>query len=307
MERALVVSGGRGAPRDRGRRRRPVAPSRPEDPVSLADVLEPLARRSGRASPARSAARRWVAANRTLAAERRAVPSPLRAARRRMTGRHRLGGATSADRLRHVLDRPVRFAYPTDGRVGGRARLRRRGLRPLGTGPAARVGGRGYRIVRVAGDRPSWRSRARAGAGADGSPRSDGTRRPTSPRRTGQPEPRRPEQGGVPEPPPGATRPGRSRPAGPPGNSLRAPPAAARAALGRWRRRIVLFPIRPAGWAVAVDDIAEPADVWHGMWAPSLPALERLRRRHGGRTVYDSRDLYIDARTLAGWPPRGAG
>ena len=53
-------------------------------------------------------------------------------------------------------------------------------------------------------------------------------------------------------------------------------------------------------WAIALDDVVEPADLWHGMWATSLPALQRLRGRHGGRTVYDSRDLYIDARSLSG-------
>ena len=29
------------------------------------------------------------------------------------------------------------------------------------------------------------------------------------------------------------------------------------------------------------------------MWAGSLPALDRLRAKHGGRTVYDSRDVYM--------------
>ena len=43
-------------------------------------------------------------------------------------------------------------------------------------------------------------------------------------------------------------------------------------------RRIVinpflLFPLRPRGWAVALDEVAEHADIWHGMWAGSLPAL----------------------------------
>jgi glycosyltransferase involved in cell wall biosynthesis len=49
-------------------------------------------------------------------------------------------------------------------------------------------------------------------------------------------------------------------------------------------------------WAVALEDTARPADIWHGMWAGSLPALARLRRRHGGSTVYDSRDIYLHAR-----------
>jgi glycosyltransferase involved in cell wall biosynthesis len=34
------------------------------------------------------------------------------------------------------------------------------------------------------------------------------------------------------------------------------------------------------------------------MWAGSLPALGRLRRRHGGRTVYDSRDVFMHARSF---------
>ena len=50
------------------------------------------------------------------------------------------------------------------------------------------------------------------------------------------------------------------------------------------------------GWASALDEVAEPADLWHGMWAGSLPALDRLRARHGGRTIYDSRDIYMRSR-----------
>lgn len=69
-------------------------------------------------------------------------------------------------------------------------------------------------------------------------------------------------------------------------------------AVERWWRRIILYPIRPIAWAVALDDIVEPADLWHGMWATSLPALVRLGRTHGGRTVYDSRDVYIHARGM---------
>jgi glycosyltransferase involved in cell wall biosynthesis len=64
----------------------------------------------------------------------------------------------------------------------------------------------------------------------------------------------------------------------------------------RWYRRLLMFPIRPLAWAVALEDAVESADLWHGMWAGSLPALGRLRSRHGGRTVYDSRDIYLHAR-----------
>jgi glycosyltransferase involved in cell wall biosynthesis len=79
----------------------------------------------------------------------------------------------------------------------------------------------------------------------------------------------------------------------------------ARNAVGRWRRRLVTFPIRPIGWAIALDEVAGPADVWHGMWAASLPALDRLHRHHGGRTVYDSRDVYVHARGIEAMVPLG--
>jgi glycosyltransferase involved in cell wall biosynthesis len=62
------------------------------------------------------------------------------------------------------------------------------------------------------------------------------------------------------------------------------------------------YPVRPVAWARAVERVAEPADIWHGMWAGSLPALDRLRRRFGGRTVYDSRDVYMESRDLATAP-----
>jgi glycogen(starch) synthase len=62
------------------------------------------------------------------------------------------------------------------------------------------------------------------------------------------------------------------------------------------RHWMVVFPLRPMAWAVALEEAVEPADLWHGMWAGSLPALGRLRRRHGGRTIYDSRDIYLRSR-----------
>lgn len=74
----------------------------------------------------------------------------------------------------------------------------------------------------------------------------------------------------------------------------------------RWWRLVRFFPLYPRGWAAALDEVAQPADIWHGMWAGSLPALDRLRRRLGGRTIYDSRDVYMQSRDFAtaGWPGR---
>jgi glycosyltransferase involved in cell wall biosynthesis len=66
-----------------------------------------------------------------------------------------------------------------------------------------------------------------------------------------------------------------------------------------WWPRIREFPLQPMGWAIALEDVVEPADVWHGMWAGSLPALARMRRRHGGRTIYDSRDIFMKSRKFA--------
>ena len=62
----------------------------------------------------------------------------------------------------------------------------------------------------------------------------------------------------------------------------------------------------PLGWADSLERVAEPADIWHGMWAGSLPALVRLRRRHGGRAIYDSRDVFMASQGWAGlpWPVR---
>jgi len=75
------------------------------------------------------------------------------------------------------------------------------------------------------------------------------------------------------------------------------------AALVREPRRLIrLFPAQPHAWASSLEGVAEPADVWHGMWAGSLPALGRLRRRHGGRTIYDSRDVFLQSRGFATAP-----
>ena len=82
----------------------------------------------------------------------------------------------------------------------------------------------------------------------------------------------------------------------------RAPFRLARRTVRPWWRLAQKYPIRPIGWSNALLDVAEPADIWHGMWAGSLPALAALRRRHGGRTIYDSRDVYMESRNLATAP-----
>jgi glycosyltransferase involved in cell wall biosynthesis len=67
-------------------------------------------------------------------------------------------------------------------------------------------------------------------------------------------------------------------------------------------RRFRQFPWHPMRRAAWFERQVEPHDIWHGMWAGSLPALSRVRRRHGGRTVYDARDVFLRARLRAGMP-----
>ena len=70
----------------------------------------------------------------------------------------------------------------------------------------------------------------------------------------------------------------------------------------RWLRLLSKYPLRPMAWARALDRVAEPADLWHGMWAGSLAGMTRLQLRHGGRSIYDSRDVYMESRNLATAP-----
>ena len=76
-------------------------------------------------------------------------------------------------------------------------------------------------------------------------------------------------------------------------------PGPVRNRIRRWWRMLRLFPMYGLGWAAGLQTVIEPADVWHGMWAGSLPALAAARRRFGGRTVYDSRDVYMRSRSFA--------
>jgi glycosyltransferase involved in cell wall biosynthesis len=87
-----------------------------------------------------------------------------------------------------------------------------------------------------------------------------------------------------------------------PRGSVRSLAAAPFRTLMRWAHLLSKYPLRPLAWARALERVAEPSDIWHGMWAGSLPALDQLRRRHGGRTIYDSRDVYMESRNLATAP-----
>jgi glycosyltransferase involved in cell wall biosynthesis len=66
--------------------------------------------------------------------------------------------------------------------------------------------------------------------------------------------------------------------------------------------RFLQFPIRPRRRAPWFAEQVEPHDVWHGMWAASLPVLREVHECYGGRTVYDARDVYLRARGYASMP-----
>ncbi len=68
------------------------------------------------------------------------------------------------------------------------------------------------------------------------------------------------------------------------------------------RHRFRQFPVRPLRRAPWFVRQVEPHDIWHGMWAGSLPALEQVRSAHGGHTVYDARDVFLRSRMFDHMP-----
>jgi glycosyltransferase involved in cell wall biosynthesis len=65
--------------------------------------------------------------------------------------------------------------------------------------------------------------------------------------------------------------------------------------LVRWRYSII-------GWGHLAAEAAPPADVYHGHDLNALPAAFEARRRHGGRLVYDSHELFLEAGATARQP-----
>lgn len=76
--------------------------------------------------------------------------------------------------------------------------------------------------------------------------------------------------------------------------------APAKLAYARWRtvRRWSRFPRSVMAWAVDLDAVAEPADIWVGRLSGGLPAAVRQARRLGGIAIYDSADVYVHSREL---------
>ncbi len=67
------------------------------------------------------------------------------------------------------------------------------------------------------------------------------------------------------------------------------------ALLARWRWSYL-------SWAAAAAAVAGPAEVYHGHDLRGLAAAEGARRRHGGRVVYDSHELFLETGGLASQP-----
>jgi len=59
------------------------------------------------------------------------------------------------------------------------------------------------------------------------------------------------------------------------------------------------IPLTIRSQRIALERIAPAADVYHGMAYSGVPTAIALARRHGGVAVYDARDIYVDAASLA--------
>ena len=58
---------------------------------------------------------------------------------------------------------------------------------------------------------------------------------------------------------------------------------------------LVIWRFAILGWAKAAALVAPPADVYHGHDLSGLPAALAARRRHGGKAVYDSHEIFLEA------------
>ena len=63
--------------------------------------------------------------------------------------------------------------------------------------------------------------------------------------------------------------------------------------------RRLAIPLTIRAQARATRPVAPLADLYHGMAYMGIPIALELGRRHGGRVVYDARDIYLDAANLA--------
>ena len=64
--------------------------------------------------------------------------------------------------------------------------------------------------------------------------------------------------------------------------------------------------LRTRAWAGAISDVLGdvPVDIWQSEGLVTLPVALRLRRKRGGRVVYDSRDIHLQSARFALLPGR---
>src|SRR5262249_52733161 len=67
-----------------------------------------------------------------------------------------------------------------------------------------------------------------------------------------------------------------------------------------WRVSAIALVVRSQ--TKASRAVAPPADLYHGMAYMGIPVALDLGRRHHGKTIYDARDIYLDAGNMARLP-----
>ncbi len=76
---------------------------------------------------------------------------------------------------------------------------------------------------------------------------------------------------------------------------------AVRESVGRVAQ-VARYLLAARSWADAWSGVAPPADIWQSEGLVTLPVTLELARRHGGRVVYDSRDVHVESGRFARLP-----
>jgi glycosyltransferase involved in cell wall biosynthesis len=76
---------------------------------------------------------------------------------------------------------------------------------------------------------------------------------------------------------------------------------AVRESVGRVAQ-VARYLLAARSWAAAWSGVAPAADIWQSEGLVTLPVTLELARRHGGRVVYDSRDVHVESGRFARLP-----
>jgi glycosyltransferase involved in cell wall biosynthesis len=85
------------------------------------------------------------------------------------------------------------------------------------------------------------------------------------------------------------------------GGLVRRARSAVRESVGRVAQ-VARYLLAARSWAGAWSGVAPPADIWQSEGLVTLPVTLELARRHGGRVVYDSRDVHVESGRFARLP-----